>query len=273
MSWAGKMNTVKEFKKLIKYKPGKEYIATIQYTPSSNTHIITYKGDFKEGFFLKDLAPSFIRVFGESFISAVGEIPNSLFITTWFVFSVLLISIANHYTSERGILLTTLLSGFGTILVLLKPQYYYIAEHYRNTVCNNCGKEFVCRETEKPNIKEISTPETYSIRITRYWGCKSCRYMNVRESSEGFVTKKEKIMKNSYLAKVQCKRCGKTGTYIEYKKPDIRVSKKDETMTRRYYKCKFCKYEDIEASESFMVPDSAGISAVERNIDYEDYSG
>lgn len=32
-------------------------------------------------------------------------------------------------------------------------------------------------------------------------------------------------------------------------------------------------YEDIEASESFMVPDSAGISAVEWKIDYEDYSG
>jgi len=97
--------------------------------------------------------------------------------------------------------------------------------------------------------------------------------MNVRESSEGFVTKKGKTMKDSYLAKVQCKRCGKTGTYIEYKKSDIRVSKKDETMTRRYYRCKFCKYEDIEASESFLVPDSGGVSAVERNIDYEDYSG
>lgn len=264
------MDKVRESKKLIKYKPGKEYIATVQCTPSSTTHIIIYKGDLKEGFFLKDFAPGLIKIFGESFISAVGEIPNSLFIITWLFFYVLLISIANHYTSDKGILLVILLSCFGTIVVLLKPQYYYIAEYYRNTICSNCGKEFICRETEKPDIKEISTPQTYRIWITRYWGCRSCGYMNIRESSEGFATKKGNTMKETDLEKVKCKRCGKTGTYIEYKKPDIRVSKEQETMQRRYYRCKFCKYEDIAATESFIVPDSGGVSAVEWNIDYED---
>lgn len=42
----------------------------------STTHIITYKGDFKERFFLKDFSPTLIKILGESFISAVGEIPN-----------------------------------------------------------------------------------------------------------------------------------------------------------------------------------------------------
>ncbi|AKB66625.1 hypothetical protein [Methanosarcina mazei] len=272
------MNTAKESKKLIKYKPGKEYIATIQCTLSSTTHTITYKGDLKEGFFLKDLALGLIKIFGKSFTSAVGEIPNSLFAIIFFIvsffFSAFFLSVANYYTSERGILLAILLSGFViTTAVPLKLQYYYIAEYYRNTVCNNCGKEFICRETEKPDIKEISTPETYRIQITRYWSCRSCGYMNVRESSEGFVTKKGKTMKVSDLAKVQCKRCGKTGTYIEYKKPDIRVSKEQETMERRYYRCKLCNYEDIAATEFFMVPDSGGVSAIEWNIDYEDYFG
>lgn len=69
------MDGVKEYKKLIKYKPGKDYIATVQHMHST-THIITYKGDFKERFFLKDFSPTLIKILGESFISAVGEIPN-----------------------------------------------------------------------------------------------------------------------------------------------------------------------------------------------------
>jgi hypothetical protein len=271
------MNTVKESKKLIKSEPGTEYIATIRCTPSSTTHTITYKGDLKEGFFLKDFAPGFIRIFGKSFISAVGEIPNSLLFIIFFIisffFSAFFLSVANYYTSERSILLAIFLSVFVTIAVPLKLQFYYIAEYYRNAMCNNCGKEFICRETEKPDIKEISSPQTYRIRITRYWGCMSCGYINIRESSEGFVTKKGNPMKYSDLAKVQCKRCGKTGTYVEYKNPDIRVSKEDKTMQRRYYRCKLCNYEDIVATESFIVPDSGGVSAVEWNIDYEDYSG
>jgi len=271
------MNIVKESKKLIKYGPGKEYIATIQCTLSSATHTIAYKGDLKEGFFLKDFAPGFIRIFGKSFISVVGEIPNSLLFIIFFIisffFSAFFLSVANYYTSERSILLAIFLSVSVITAVPVKLQFYYIAEYYRNTMCNNCEKAFICRETEKPDIKEISSPQIYRIWITRYWGCLSCGYINIRESSEGFVTKKGNPMKQSDLAKVQCKRCGKTGTYVEYKKPDIRVSKEDKTMQRRYYRCKLCNYEDIAATESFMVLNNGDVSPVEWNIDYEDYSG
>jgi hypothetical protein len=69
------LGEILESKKLVKYESGKEYIATIQYMPSSNTHIITHKGDFKKGFFLKDFSLDFIKLFGEPFISSIANIP------------------------------------------------------------------------------------------------------------------------------------------------------------------------------------------------------
>lgn len=182
----------------------------------STTHIITYKGDFKERFFLKDFSPTLIKILGESFISAVGEIPNYLRVVIWVFLNILLISIVDYCTFGKSFLFVFLLLMCGSIIaylitVPLPLQYYYTAEYYRNTICNNCGNEFICHETERPDVREISTPENYTIRITRYWSCRFCGYVNIRESSEGFVTRKEKTMKSSSLAKVQCKRCGKTG--------------------------------------------------------------
>lgn len=243
------MDTVLESKKLVKHESGKEYLATIQYIPSSNTHIITRKGDFKKGFLLKDFAREIIELFGEPFISTVAEIPLFILTITWILLLLVL-------------MLISLIIGWGTFLLVLffflgilardlKPQLSCIAEYYRNMKCNNCGKEFICRETEKPDIKEISTPEYFRILVTRYWKCRSCGHMNVRKNYE-FTTKKGKLMKLSSLAKIACKRCGKTAAYVEYKYPDETISKSAsfiDTRRRSYYRCKFCGFEDIKTIE------------------------
>lgn len=145
--------------------------------------------------------------------------------------------------------LLVLLFFLGILAKDLKSQFSYIAEYYRNTKCDNCGKEFICRETEKSDIREISTQEDFRIQATRYWGCRSCGYINIRKSYDEFATKKGKPMKPSSLAKIACKRCGKPGAYIEYKKPDVTISENaglEETMRRNYYKCKYCGFEILK---------------------------
>lgn len=243
------MNTVQESKKSVKYKSDKEHLEIVQYIPSSNTHIITHKGNFKKGFFLKDFAREIIELLGEPFISIVAEIPLFILAIIWMLLFLVLMLIS--LILKWNPFLLVMFFFIGILIKDFKPQFFYIAEYYRNTKCNNCRKEFTSLEIEKPDIKEISTPEDFRILVTRYWKCRSCGYMNVRKNYE-FTTKKGKPMKLSSLAKIACKRCGKTAAYVEYKNPDETISKSASfinTMRRSYYRCKFCGFEDIKTIE------------------------
>lgn len=267
------MGEIIESKKLVKHESGKEYTAIIQYMPSSNTHIITHKGDFKKGFFLKDFALDFTKLFGEPFISTIAEIPLFILIMIWILLLLVLILIS--LILEWGTSLLIILFFLGILAKELKSQFSYIAEYYRNTKCNKCGKEFICRETEKPDIREISTPAEFRIQATRYWECRSCGYINIRKNYE-FATNKGKSMKLSSLAKIPCKICGETGAYIEYKKQDIIRSEnkgREELLRRSYYRCKLCGLEDIKGVEfiSYIYDDSPGPSFFIYDVTYEDY--
>ena len=274
LSWV-KLGTTLVFKKLVKYEGSSSgYPVTIQYKPSSNTHIITHEGGFKKNdFFPKRFTPVLIRTFGEPFISLLGRVPDYLIAILWVTFLVL---IAQFQLSEIYAILSILISAT-LIVVMFKliPQLSYAGVYYRDTLCEKCGNEFTCEEAKIPEIQEISTPCEYTIQVTRYWKCGVCGYMNVRKSSEGFATKKGKLKRLSSVAKIPCKRCGKTGAYIEYKEPDESKSKvgaHNEIETRRYYRCKFCKYEDIKAVHEDVYPsDINAPSGFGYHIIYEDY--
>ena len=90
------------------------------------------------------------------------------------------------------------------------------------------------------------------------------------------VSKKGKPMRFSSLAKIPCKRCGKTGAYIESKKPDIIRSEsrgREELVKRSYYRCKFCGFEDIKGIEfiSYIYDDNPGFSFFTYDVTYENY--
>lgn len=278
------MGNILESKKLVKYKSGKGYPVTVKYIRSSDTHIITYKGKIKEDFGLKKFAPLLIEAFGETFLLIAEKILPILA-------PLILVSLIFAFLGSAEVMIVDMNSDVGflsfmliflIILVpfcfisLLTPQFSDVVSYYRGSKCETCGKDFSCGEFRIPDIKEISTPDEYSIQITRYWKCRSCGSENVRTSSEGFVTKKEEKMKASSLAKIPCKRCGKTGAYVEYKRPDERKSKcgaHDEIVTRRYYRCKFCGYEDIRAVQADVYSafdDSPGPSEFRCDIAYED---
>jgi hypothetical protein len=260
------------FKKLVKYEGSSSgYPVTIRYTPSSNTHIIIHDGGFKkDNFFLKRFTPILIRSFGEPFISLLGKVPDYLVILVWMMFFFLSVEfgLSESYFFPIIFFLMIVLPG-------LTPQLSHAGVYYRNTLCEKCGNEFSCEETKVPEIQEISTPYQYNIQVTRYWKCRVCGYINVRKSSEGSTTKKGKLKRLSSVAKIPCKICGRTDAYIEYKKPDKRKSKvgvHTEFVTRRYYRCKLCKYEDIKAVHEDVYPsDINAPSGFGYHISYEDY--
>ena len=251
---------------------------------SSDTHIITYKGKFKEDFGLKKFAPHLIEAFGETFLLIAEKIFPILA-------PLILLSLIFMFLGSTEVVIEDMGSDmwvlfFILIFLIMSVPFHFISKwsaqfpnvvsYYRDSRCEKCGKDFSCEESRIPDIKERSTPDEYSIQITRYWKCSSCGSENARTSSEGFVTKKEEKMKASSLAKIPCKRCGKTGSYVEYKKPDERKSKcgaHDEIVTRRYYRCEFCGYEDIRAVQADVYSafdDSPGPSEFRCDIVYED---
>ncbi|WP_162197333.1 hypothetical protein [Methanosarcina sp. 1.H.T.1A.1] len=270
------MGQTLEFKKLVKYEGSSSgYPVTIRYTPSSNTHVIISEGAFKKNdFFLKRFTPVLIRTFGEPFISFFGKVPDYLISILYVTF---LILIAQFQLSDTHVISLILISVPLIFVVFeLISQLSYAGEYYRDILCEKCGNEFSCEETKVPEIQETSTPYQYTIQVTRHWKCRTCGFINIRKSSEGFTTKKGSLNRLSSVAKIPCKRCGKTGAYVEYKDPDKSQSKvgaHNEFVTRRYYRCKFCKYEDIKAVQEDVYPadNTPGPSGFGYHISYEDY--
>ncbi len=248
-----------------------EYVAKVQYTPSSNTHVITHKGEIKD-FLFKRFAPYLVNIFGGTGILICGKtFPFLLPLASAVMLMLFPISRSGNFDWMSCVIIG-LMYPVMVLMLKLGNQFSNVAMYYRESKCEKCGEEFACEEFRIPDIKEISTPDNYSFQIIRYWKCRSCGFENVRKSSEGFVAKKGETIRFSFLAKVPCKKCGKTDAYVEYKKPDIREINRDiirKTMIRRYYRCKLCGYEDIQAFDEHH---SGGDNPVSSNwmITYED---
>jgi hypothetical protein len=115
--------------------------------------------------------------------------------------------------------------------------------------CKRCGRKNAYEEREKPDIREDSTENLYTISITRYWKCKYCGYLDSSESSENikcFKIKKKKPIE------MTCEKCGKTSLSSECRNPDMKredyIVGSDSTEIR-YYKCNYCGHLNIETKK------------------------
>lgn len=224
--------------------------SNVVYYPASNTHVITYTGEFKGDFFLQDLAPSLVKTFGEKRIAAFGEFFSYLFPPVPVLFSFLLVG----YLSSSGFPplgdTFVIFSGaaFGALGILLGGQLSRVADYHRDARCRGCWKPFACVEFEKPEIRELSTPYSYSINVTRYWKCRHCGCEEARSGDEGIVARKGDESSSSFLNKAICKSCGKKAAYEEFKRPDVKEVRRClmvGVFTTRYYRCRHCGHEKI----------------------------
>jgi hypothetical protein len=144
-----------------------------------------------------------------------------------------------------------LLSGMGT----LSDEDYVEAPK-----CKKCNRAHVCEEIEEPDIKEVSTEDSYTVTITRYWKCKYCEHRDSSESSENIIAYKEK---KGIPKEIECKKCGKVGISPECRNPDIKMKESKEVaifITTRYYRCKYCRHVNIKVEkEKYCTFDSPSI--------------
>lgn len=229
----------------------------IEFHSASSMHIITYGGEYKSDFFLKRLSSSLISNFGEERISAASELFSYMFPPLLVMFSFLF---SGFLSSNLGVSLwvDTFIIAFGVALgvlsVVLGEQFSRVADYHRDALCRECCEPFACEEFEKPDVKELSTPHSYSVKITRYWKCKNCGHEEARTGSEGIVTCKGDPGVFT-PKKISCRACGKNAACEEFKRPDIKEIKKKfwvGVTTTRYYRCKHCGHEDIEVEKQLI---------------------
>lgn len=126
------------------------------------------------------------------------------------------------------------------------------AKFVRFLKCKRCGRKNAYEEREKPDIRENSTENMYTVIITRYWKCKYCGYFDSTESSENikcFKIKKKKPIE------MTCEKCGKTSLSSECRNPDMKkeyyIVGSDSTEIR-YYKCNYCGHLNIETKKNHI---------------------
>ncbi len=243
----------------------------VSYTLDADTETlyITYKGKI-HSFFLKNKAPYFVKIFGRKKIHAAANIfmpLSELILILLFLISLLvpisflsiLMPFPLFFEKHLGILevfpgdlmirglfglfAITVISGFiGNFLE-------NVDKYCQDASCNRCGKDFAYDESNKPEIKEISTFEDYVITITRFWKCKYCG--NQASKTDIMNIHKYKGEK-SKLPEEACKKCGYNSAMSEYKRPDVKEVRHTDTIIR-HYKCKHCSHREIMINEEFTL--------------------
>lgn len=203
---------------------------------TSNTNVFTYEGEFKKHS-SKDITPYLIKSFTEQ---GIEGLKNILIFLGAILYLALFISMLNELDDEhvsRGLFFLAFIVFFTFVWIdhILKSSL----EYYRDTLCRKCGKEYACSEVKKPVITEISNSKEYTVTVTRYWECKFCGNLDVREGSENITTKKGRI-KSFKFRKDKCPQCGKYEVE-EIMDSDVKEINNKRT-TRRYYKCNYCGY-------------------------------
>jgi len=171
------------------------------------TCTIEYKGEMKDRKILRFVP--FINTLGEVGVSVIAWL--SVIIGYFGLMAVVMEYIEK--TSYIWVLILCIIpfSLFCYGLVLI-PYVKYVGI----TGCKNCYKVYAYEETKNPDIKEVSTDDSYTISITRYWKCKYCGYTDITASPENITTRKEKMLKKHI--KIKCENCGKTELWTRIQK-------------------------------------------------------
>jgi rubredoxin len=214
---------------------------------AQSTCIIEYKWKTKDRKFLK-LVP-FINNFGGKAVKITGYV--------YFVIGSLLMYISMFYyesflyiTNEFLYIIIILLICI-TFIILIEAGMSLpsLVEYVRSTKCKNCSREYAYEEIEEPDVKEVSTQNSYIVTITRHWKCKYCGFIDSSESPENVKTCKGEKKEPK---QIECENCGLTKIRPEYKNPDIKkeeLPSKTITTAIRYYKCGYCGRINIEVEK------------------------
>jgi DNA-directed RNA polymerase subunit RPC12/RpoP len=214
----------------------------------------TYKGKIRSRKILKWI-PS-IETYGETAVHIPGKLP---LIIANLVILALLFLIGSFF--EEWILYLLFFTSIVFMFLFLSGTGILSDEKYVEAPkCKKCHREYAYEEREEPDIKEVSTEDSYTVTITRYWKCKYCGHKDSSESSENIIAYKGEKKEPE---KIECEKCRRQGISPECRDPDIKMEefKASATfITTRYYRCKYCRHVNIKVEkEKYASFDSPSI--------------
>ncbi|AKB82359.1 hypothetical protein MSBR3_1781 [Methanosarcina barkeri 3] len=218
-----------------------------------NVCVIKYKGEIRYRRPFKWVP--LVNLFGEYAIRFFGTLEIILGIIGALIFCIALGEMPEDLKSLKEYLVgaVVFLNFFVSLYLVLDGIFAQSnAKFVRFLKCKRCGRKNAYEEREKPDIREDSTENLYTVTITRYWKCKYCGYLDSSQSSENikcFKIKKKKPIE------MTCEKCGKTSLSSECRNPDMKredyVVGSDSTEIR-YYECNYCGHLNIETKKNHL---------------------
>ncbi|WP_410508814.1 hypothetical protein RSJ42_00600 [Methanosarcina hadiensis] len=228
---------------------GKEY--SIRCT--SDECVIKYKGKIKHTKPFKWVP--LVNAYGETAVKLFEILKIIVGITGMLVAFIALGKMPENLEGlEKYLLGTVILVIFylSSILVLQGISLKSGTKFLKSLKCKRCRRNNAYEEREKPDIREDSTENSYTVKITRYWKCKYCGYLDSTESSENIKCFKIKKKKPT---RVKCEECGATSLVSECRTPDMKIEDYpggSNITETRYYKCDYCEHINIEAKKTHL---------------------
>lgn len=233
-----------EFANLENHLLEKKYYRNTSCEHVLNTYIFTGTVEFKKPRFEKT-SLFLINTFDEKTLKVIS---NSFFL---FCIVISLVTIFKYPVSRTADWFYILIMTCFLIPLIISIFIQNALEYYKDTFCNACGKKLACEEIDEPIVKETSGFGNYTLKVTRYWKCKYCGNVEIRESQEDIFAAQGEMLPAFSLKAIECKKCRETGSIVEIKKPDIKEIGK-RRLTRRYYKCTICGHEEINEHEEIV---------------------
>lgn len=206
------------------------------------TTIRTYKGEIRNRKLLNWVP--FIERFGVTATKITGWLYVLLGAIIYFGSFIFFTEYINRSEVFTGFSICLLGSYVGLQIFIIGEFLICNVKYVKATRCKRCYKNYAYEEREEPDIKEVSTVNSYTVTVIRFWKCKHCGFMDSSESPEKIKAHKGLRGKPK---EIECEKCGKIGIYSEYRKLDVKeksfpMIESNPTIitTTRYYKCIHC---------------------------------
>lgn len=191
--------------------------------------IATYRGEIKDRKIFRWIP--FINSFGGTAVRLVGW--SSIILG-------LIIACGSFYLEQINWSLVFIVLVTGVLLYMRGFSLIYNVAYVNATRCKKCARNYAYEEREEPDVKEVSTEDSYEVTITRYWRCKYCGYRDISEGPENVKSRKGTKYRP---VKIKCEKCGKTELCEECRDPDVKeeiLGMTKAIVTTKYYECKYC---------------------------------
>jgi len=200
---------------------GKNKTYSIEFVQGSLVIICTYKGEKRDRKTINQVP--FIKIHGKKAVQITGWLCMFFGLAILIGTAIILVYLISQ-NFEEGIYFPVCLIGFyaGTEICSIGNSLLWKVRYVKATRCKRCHKNYAYEEIEEPDIKEISTEESYVVTVTRNWRCKYCGHIDSSESPEKIKAYKGLKEIKRAAKEIKCERCGKTEFNFEYKNPDIK---------------------------------------------------